>query len=68
MARDIQIKTKNSKTRNNISKYLTNVAKSTAYVTVDTVQSMNPSIKNFVDSNSDLSRSIYESVKEYLGK
>ena len=47
------------------SEYLKNVTRSVAYISVDTMGSMNPAIKNLADSNSDISKMLYEGVKDY---
>lgn len=61
----IRIKSNNGKTRNTMLNYMRNIAKSTSYVTLETIENNNPAIKNFIDSNSDLSRSMYSAIKEY---
>ena len=51
----------------NVLKYIGNVSKSVVYSAVDQVKELNPAIAEAVELNSDLTKMVYESIKDYKG-
>lgn len=51
----------------NIPRYSLNVLKSFGYTAVDVLGEMNPTVKGFVQSNEELAKVTYESIKDYKG-
>ena len=49
----------------NVVKYISNLGKSVAYVAQDTVKDKAPAIGNFTESNADLFKGVYESLRNY---
>lgn len=48
----------------NMFTYLSNIGKSIKYSTIDVVKDMNPAIKTFKEDNADVSKSIYNTIKQ----
>lgn len=51
----------------NVLSYTQNVAKSITYATVDKVKKMNPVLEEFMDTNADLSKQVFSSIKDFRG-
>ena len=47
----------------NAIKYISNVGKSMGYATVDVLKEMNPSITSFADTNADIAKTAYNSIR-----
>ena len=45
------------------AKYLSNVAKSVTYATVDVLKDMSPVIVDTVDTNKDIAKTVYTSIR-----
>ena len=54
-----------TKPKTSLGEYMKNITKSVGYFSIDAVAGLNPSIKNFADSNSDISKTIYAGIKDY---
>ena len=48
-----------------VTEYVKNVGKSIAFASIDTVKEQTPGIKDFLDTNDDIFKEVYSSVKNY---
>lgn len=49
----------------NAVKYLANVAKSVKYASVDAFKEMNPVVSSFIDTNEDVAKEVYSTIKNF---
>ena len=48
-----------------VTEYVKNVGKSIAFASIDAVKEQTPGIKDFLDTNDDIFKEVYSSVKNY---
>lgn len=51
----------------NIPRYTLSAARSFGYVAIDIFADMNPTVKGFIQSNEEIAKTTYESIKDYKG-